>query len=410
MSAMVRLCLVLLSAALSLHAWASELAPLDRALTLAQVDRDGRPHTLLVLAADATRVRGVDLSAALDEYPRDALALVRRHGHAAIAARGAGAQRDPASWASWSRDQLLSPAGDGSAHVAAGINYPEHGAETEQPERPFLFPKRVAAGPSQTRIATTPDELLDHEVELCVRFEPGLADPRAIEAALVGLFVCGDFTDRAELLRRMDLSNVPSGLGFTDAKSKSGYFPTGPWLVVPRDWRGFVAGLQLRLTVNGEPRQDGMASEMILPIEQLAALALADGAQLRWRHADQAVPLLAHGSFDSSAVLLTGTPDGVIFRPPSAVFKVLHGTGWFVTGGFLRGSVQRYVADRYVERLLRANDYLKPGDRVQMQITWLGSIQAEIVSAPDTVAGHHRQDAVSEVAGGPQPASSPITR
>ena len=32
MSAMVRLCLVLLSAALSLHAWASELAPLDRAL------------------------------------------------------------------------------------------------------------------------------------------------------------------------------------------------------------------------------------------------------------------------------------------------------------------------------------------------------------------------------------------
>jgi len=69
---------------------------------------------------------------------------------------------------------------------------------------------------------------------------------------MVGLFLCGDFTDRAQLMRLVDSSNIQSGIGFTDAKRQQGFFPTSPYLVVTRDWRDFLKELRLQLSVNNE--------------------------------------------------------------------------------------------------------------------------------------------------------------
>jgi len=199
---------------------------------------------------------------------------------------------------------------------------------------------------------------------------------------MVGLFLCGDFTDRAQLMRLIDTSNVRSGIGFTDAKSQRGFFPTGPYLVVPKNWREFLKEIRLQLSVNNELKQNSYASEMILSVDEVAAKALESGTESRWQFKDAAVPLLPDKTLRKGMVILTGTPEGVIFRPPSSGYKFRHIMQYIFSGGFFRGGPKQYVIEQYIGDNLHEKNYLQPGDFVSLRATYLGNVQIEMAFIP----------------------------
>lgn len=362
------------------HSYALELAPLEKALSLAQFEQAGQTHTLLVLADNGAEVTGIDISARSGFYPDDSFDLVGQLGYETLV-QYASAEIPKLSLP---YAALLPQSGTSRQHIGAGINYPEHGEETGQETRPFVFPKIVQATGSREIIAFHSDQLLDYEVELCARFDQDIAQPEDIETAMVGLFLCGDFTDRALLMRLIDTSNVQSGIGFTDAKSQQGFFPTGPYLVVPQNWRNFLKEIRLQLSVNNELKQDSYASEMVLSTDKLAAKALESGAESesRWQFEGAVVPLLPDKLIEKGMAILTGTPEGVIFRPPSSGFKFRSILQYIFTASFLRGGPTQYVIEQYIEENILAKNYLQPGDMVIVGATYLGNIQIEISSVP----------------------------
>ena len=84
--------------------------------------------------------------------------------------------------------------------------------------------------PVRSRVDSKPDVLLDYEVELCMRFDRTISSPEDFDAAVKGLFLCGDFTDRGKLIRLVDPDNLDSGRGFSDGKSRVDFYPSGALL------------------------------------------------------------------------------------------------------------------------------------------------------------------------------------
>ncbi|WP_238322378.1 fumarylacetoacetate hydrolase family protein [Vibrio mexicanus] len=251
------------------NAKAAKIAPIEQAITLAQVNSEsGQKHTYLVLNHRSDKVGAVNLSEHYNYYPDDALSFLNQFDYNQLQEIS-----DALKVQNLNINELLPAGGERTQHVAAGANYVEHSEEADIHEV-FLFPKFATPTPTQSQIRYSSEVLLDYEVELCMRWVEGLkADP----SGYVGLFVCGDFTDRAELLRKIDVDNVTSGHGFSDAKSGATRFPTGPYIVVPKDWSSFVDQIDLETVVNGITRQAALASEMIVMPDELMERILYQG-------------------------------------------------------------------------------------------------------------------------------------
>jgi 2-keto-4-pentenoate hydratase/2-oxohepta-3-ene-1,7-dioic acid hydratase in catechol pathway len=320
--------------------------------------------------ADEARLLAHDLTARFGET--DPFLAVERLGRARLAALA----REPGQAVAIAG---LGPTGAGERQIAAGANFPAHGEEVGIGSV-FRFPKFGAATPSVTRVGAAPGMLLDYEVEICLRLDRDIATLADFDAAAKGFFLCGDFTDRAALTRAVAGREATSGIGFTDAKSAEGFFPTGPLLVLPARWEAFVAAERITTTVNGRPRQDGTGAGMILGFRALAGAALAEGAAPRWSYRGQPVALLPGGTWPRGAALMSGTPDGVIFRPPGR-WQIAGGIAhWTLTAGWLgeRGAVA-HVAERFIEARLAERGFLQPGDVVRHAASRLGRITVEVV-------------------------------
>lgn len=353
----------------------AELAPIDQAVTLAQVRDTGRIHTLLVLEDRNNTITGVDLSLHSGLFVEDPFRVIHALKHRGIVAL---AQNPAVSRQTWSYTELLPVSRNYRHHVAAATNYTEHAEETELDEGVFLFPKIVQGTPAVTTIVAKPDYLLDYEVELCVQFDRAIDNIADFSQSQLGFFICGDFTDRASLLRGVDTSNIESGIGFTDAKSIPGFFPTGPYLVIPRDWRTFLEKVRLRLTVNNQLRQNARAVDMIMPLDEIVATALNIGHEKKWRYAKKSLSLLPQGGLQKGAVVLTGTPAGVIFRPPGTGVILRSGLNYVFSGAFIETAAVDYVVEEHIDQQQRAGVYLEPGDTVALTGTFLGGITVKI--------------------------------
>ncbi len=343
---------------------ASELAPLERAWTLAFAMRGDERRAYLVTSIDGETLEGVELGtgdafAALDAQSLAATLALARSGPRRVLAIG----------------ELL-PVIEGSHHVAAGANYAEHGAEVDV-AAPFLFPKLAAPDAARQRLASAPDWLLDYEVEIALVFDRELASEADLEAARAGVFLANDFTERAQLALEADLSRPGVGGGFAGAKGKPGFLPTGPFLVVPRDWRDFVRSREIRLRVNGEERQRARGSEMIWSVDEILRRALALAGQPHFAHEGRALALVERGIPRGMAVL-TGTPGGVVFRTPGAGFVASQAARWAFGLSFLDSGVEDFVKRRYVEQLRDEQRFLRPGDVVVAEGDALGSIETRI--------------------------------
>ncbi len=155
--------------------------------------------------------------------------------------------------------------------VCIGLNYRDHAAETgaDIPAEPIVFMKdpSTVVGPDDTVLVPRGSEKTDWEVELAVvvgRTARYCASAADAAACIAGYAVANDVSERAFQLER--------GGQWDKGKSCETFNPLGPWLVTADAVD--PADLRMRLTVNGEVRQDGTTADMVFdPVEVVRYLS-----------------------------------------------------------------------------------------------------------------------------------------
>ena len=123
-------------------------------------------------------------------------------------------------------------------------------------------------------------------------------DPDRALAAVAGYVLAHDVSDRALQLER--------GGTWTKGKSADTFCPVGPWLVTP-DELGDPGDVRLRLSVNGDPRQDGSTGDMLFSVAEL--LCYVSGLM----------------TLEPGDLVVTGTPAGVAMGQPEPRPYLRHG-------------------------------------------------------------------------------------
>ena len=152
--------------------------------------------------------------------------------------------------------------------VAIGLNYRKHAQESglEIPKEPVVFTKALTsiAGPDDDVELPEGSEAGDWEIEL--GFVMGRqAKKVAVADALsyvAGYCLANDVSERDWQIKR----NGQWGKG----KSFDGFGPIGPWLVTS-DELPDPQTIPLRLSVNGELRQESSTADMIFPVAEIVS-------------------------------------------------------------------------------------------------------------------------------------------
>lgn len=256
-----------------------------------------------------------DVTSALDSLPRYTWPLPRFDPLIAnlgavqkrIAAVAADAPGRPLS-----EVRLLSPVANPGKILAAPLNYRKHLEEAradpginhqkqvEEIQKVGLFLKATSSlvGPSEGVAIRHIDRRNDHEIELAVIIgKTGSRIPRDKALEHVAAYCIGlDMTVRGPEERSL-------------RKSVDSYTVLGPWIVTA-DEIGNPSGLDLRLTVNGETRQQANTRDLILGIPELIEFATS------------------FYTVYPGDVLLTGTPDGVgPVKPDDRIVAAIQGIG-----------------------------------------------------------------------------------
>ncbi|TRW47021.1 fumarylacetoacetate hydrolase family protein [Georgenia yuyongxinii] len=188
---------------------------------------------------------------------------------------------------------LLPPIDAPQKYLAIGMNYAAHAEEARAagipiPTSQFWFNKQVSClnGPFDPIVKPAISDELDYEIELGVVIgrecrHVAVEDARSV---IAGYLVTNDVSVRDWLAKRSPT--------FTLGKSFDTHGPMGPWLTTDDEIDDPLA-LRMRLTVNGEVRQDWRTDDMIYDIyEQIAYLT-------------QVMTLMP------GDILATGTPSGI---------------------------------------------------------------------------------------------------
>jgi len=196
--------------------------------------------------------------------------------------------------------RLLAPLVRPSKILAVGLNYRAHAAEQgkEPPERPRLFLKPPSAiiGPEDDIVIPSFCEHTDPEVELAVVIGKRAKNVKRSRAGLhiAGYMIVNDFTDR---------KTQKDDVQYSRAKGFDTFCPMGP-AVVTKDEVPDPGALSIRLSVDGEVRQDANTSDLINDVKDLVAYA-SRGMTL-----------------EPGDVIATGTPSGVgVFRDPKVFIR-----------------------------------------------------------------------------------------
>jgi 2-keto-4-pentenoate hydratase/2-oxohepta-3-ene-1,7-dioic acid hydratase in catechol pathway len=353
------------------------LSPLTEAITLAQFRNDrGETVTLLVTQSADGIVTGIDfadIGAARIDDPFEVLASVEP-------SKIVSAEREVSGRIEIPIEDLLPSGPAGSLHIGIGTNFPEH-AEEASSDSVFHFPKFGTATPARTHVVAPASGLLDYEVEFCMRFDRPIASLKDFDDAVKGLFLCADFTDRIALLELADFDNLDSGYGFSDAKSGDDFFPTGPFLVVPQDWRSFIAEERMTTELNGEARQDARGEEMTLDYRALADKALKDMSEARFFYKGEFYRLSQTGRIEPEMTLMSGTSEGVIFTSPARHDYIEMMISYVLAGGPFSGkSLIDIGVPVFIENELQGGHFLKRGDVVIYRSSRMGEIVVEVIA------------------------------
>jgi len=351
-------------------------APLEQAITLAQFRApNGDTHTLLVLGREGESVTGIDLAELGTPATADPFAALAAVNLTPVLAGRAGTMPKVTVAIS----DLLPSGTAGTRQIGTGTNFPEHAEEAES-GTVFQFPKFGPASSARTRVQAPEGILLDYEVEICVRFDRTLRTVEDFDLAVKAFFLCGDFTNRNALINLADPDNLDSGSGFSDAKSGPDFFPTGPFLVIPRDWKTFVANIRMTTAINDAPRQDARGSEMTLDFRGLALKAFTDMTKSRFLYRGSYTTLMPDGAIPPSATLMSGTAEGTIFTPPTRRDLIDAAFAYVIAGGpFARQSPMDIAREKFIANELAGGHFLQPNDVVRHRSNVLGDIVITVV-------------------------------
>ena len=262
----------------------------------------------------------IDVSSVVDEYDGAWLAA---GGMAALESRLAeGVDGFPT--VDITTERVGAPIARPGNILAIGLNYADHAAEAgmDVPSEPVLFTKAPSSycGPNDTVLIPRTSVKTDWEVELGVvigKEASYIADEAAAMDHVAGYCIVNDVSERDFQINR--------GPTWIKGKSAKTFCPTGPWLV-SRDDIADPQALAMKLSVNGDSRQDGSTSTMIFGV-----------AHLVW-YLSQFLVL------EAGDLIATGTPPGV-------------GMG------------------------MKPPQYLAPGDVMELEIDGLGKQRQEVAQA-----------------------------
>ena len=239
--------------------------------------------------------------------------------------------------------QLLAPVTRNQQFICQGVNYRSHVVESglRVEDFPFntLFTKAssciVAADAAVARPAHV--RLLDYEIELGLVLRRDLSPNATIEAGDLGKWLAG-----VTIVNDLSARDVQLPQGqFYKGKSYRGFGPVGPGLVLlsADEWRRWPE-LHMRLSVNGQLRQDAYCSEML----HKPAATLGELSALHDVHAGD--------------LIATGTPAGCAARAPgkAVMFLMRH---------FMSDATKWRL---FVQKGAGNPAFLQPGDRIRASI------------------------------------------
>jgi 2,4-diketo-3-deoxy-L-fuconate hydrolase len=276
-----------------------EVAPLDAALTFA---RTSSGNVILVTGATDAAIQGVDLGRELNQSFDDAIDAYHAIGREQLLFLAGDASYQAYAW-----EDLALPVNERYPHVAAGTNYQAHAEEVGHDGEPFLFPK--LSHTTAWNADVVDGDRLDYEVELCA---VPLTDHTSENRADLGYLLCGDFTDRWALVVNIDQGEPMGQTGFPVGKGGDTRFPVGALFVIPRT-DDFYESFDIALYVNDELRQRSSASLMIWPPYQILSRAMAD-CESPYDADGQVIHVSACDTIPARTMILTGTPEGVLFQ------------------------------------------------------------------------------------------------
>ncbi len=204
-----------------------------------------------------------------------------------------------------------------------GLNYAKHAKETgaQPPKEPIIFSKASSAlcGPNDTVIIPRDSEKTDWEVELGVVIGKEALYVSEADALshVAGYCTINDVSERG--------FQIEKGGQWIKGKSAPTFGPTGPWLVTA-DEVPDPQNLRVSTSVNGEVKQDSNTNDMIFTVAEIISY------------------MSRFMKLQPGDIIATGTPEGV-------------GMGM---------SPQQFV---------------KPGDVMEISVEGLGSQRQETVAA-----------------------------
>lgn len=342
------------------------IAPTQEALTFARFHGDGGLRLMRVEGYEKGMVSGTDITARQTSGVADPVTLWQQSSYDAIASATGPRVSVKAT-------ELAVPFASTERQIAMGGTYPAHAAETEI-ARPFVFPKLQPAHAWNMQVPSR-SYLLDYEVEL------GIVALEALKAGRkpthYGLILASDYTDRDRLLRDLGVNDVSTGLAFAAAKSIVPAMPIGALFVIPQDVRSFYRKLELRLHVNDRLRQVAMPKYLVWDIDRMVEESLARRAlAFPMGRNTVTLPVSAEGEIPPRTILLSGTTDGVVVRPPSGRQIFIGVVQWL---GSLRWNTPGVLVERSITEAHADGHYLQPGDKVVMRADYLGVIANSIV-------------------------------
>ncbi|MZG14943.1 fumarylacetoacetase [Streptomyces sp. SID5914] len=200
----------------------------------------------------------------------------------------------------------LSPVTTPCRVVAQMVNYRSHARDSgftgDIPPTFFRKASGSVSGPHDTVVRPAHVKFLDYEVELGLVMGAPLPVGTVVEEKDLPSYVAGLVITNDVSARDVQLTKGQ----FYESKSYPTFTPTGPFLaLLEQEDFAHLLDLRLKLSVNGELRQDRTLADMIV-------------------HPAEALTLLARfQTLDAGDLLLTGTPGGTALKaPPKAAEKI----------------------------------------------------------------------------------------
>lgn len=239
--------------------------------------------------------------------------------------------------------RLLSPVTNNQQLICQGVNYHSHVQESGFKLKDFPFNTIFTKASSSMTAADAPVRLprqvrlLDYEVELGLVMRKELSSETFVGSGdlhewLAGVTIVNDLSARDIQLPQVQ---------FYKGKSYRGFAPVGPGIVLlsREEWARWP-DLHMRLSVNGQPRQDAYCGEMIH--QPAATLTELSGLQ----------------DLSAGDLIATGTPAGCAAKAPGKLTLT-------IAKMFLSDATKWRL---FVRKGLSNPAYLRPGDRIVASI------------------------------------------